>query len=96
MTVLGSETFDSDLGIVYSKTGLDIATADKFSKTNKVKTINEDVKQQSDTNKNITNNVKTQQHTKLRPLGEIFVNGLSRMKLLHYTKIIDTLQAAFL
>ena len=31
-TVLGSKTIDKDLGKVYSKTGLDDATADKFAK----------------------------------------------------------------
>ena len=61
LTVLGSKTLDSDLGIVYFKTGLDIATADKFAKTNKIKTIDKDKKEESNTNKNIRNNVKTQQ-----------------------------------
>ena len=42
LTVLGSELIDTDLGIVYSKTGLYDATADKFAKTIKVKTTNED------------------------------------------------------
>ena len=51
LTVLGSETHDTDLGIVYSKTGLDIATADKLAKINEIKTIDEDEKQQSNTKK---------------------------------------------
>ena len=37
---LGSETFDTDLGIVYSKSGLDSATTDKFAKQNCVKINN--------------------------------------------------------
>ena len=49
LPLVGSETLDSDLGIFIPKQGLDIATADKFSKTNKIKTINEDEKQQSNT-----------------------------------------------
>ena len=42
LTLVGSKTLDSDLGMFIPKWGLDIAAADKFAKTNKVKTINED------------------------------------------------------
>ena len=65
LTVLGSKTFDTNLGIVYFKTGLDIATADKFAKTIKVKTTDKDKNQQFDTNINTTQNVETKQQTKL-------------------------------
>ena len=77
LTLVVSETLDSDLGIFIPKQGLDIATADKFAKTNEIKTINEGEQQQSNTNKNSTNKGNTQQHTKLQPLGEILVNRLS-------------------
>ena len=40
------------------KQGLDIAPADKFAKTKKVKTINKDENQQSNTNKNTTTKLK--------------------------------------
>ena len=36
------------------KKGIDISTADEFTKRTNVKINNEDIKQQSDTNKNIT------------------------------------------
>ena len=61
LTLVGSETIDSDLGIFIPKQGLDIATAEKFAKTNEIKIIDEDVKQQSNTNKKIMNNDETQQ-----------------------------------
>ena len=77
LTIIGSKRLDTDLGMLIPKQGLDIATADWFAKTNESKTINEEEKQQSNTNKNSTNKGNTQQHTKLRPLGEILVNRLS-------------------
>ena len=49
--------------------GLDITTADKFAKQNGVKNNNNDGKTEINTNENITNKDKTQQRTKLRPLG---------------------------
>ena len=45
LTLVGSKTLDSldsDLGMFIPKRGLYITTADKFAKTNKVKTIDED------------------------------------------------------
>ena len=54
LTSFDSETLDSDLDMFISKLGLDTAIADKFAKTNSVKIIDKDVKQESDTNKNIT------------------------------------------
>ena len=51
LPVLGSKTRDTDLGIIYSKSGLDDATADKFSKINKIKTTDNDKTQQSEENK---------------------------------------------
>ena len=53
LILVGSETLDSDLGIFIPKQGLDIATADKFAKTNRIKTIDGDKKQQSNTIQNI-------------------------------------------
>ena len=41
-TVLGSEIRDTDHGIVYSKSGLDDATANKFAKEYGVKINNND------------------------------------------------------
>ena len=54
LTVLGSETNDTNLGMVYSKTSLFDATADKFAEKYVVKINNEDIKHEFDTNKNIT------------------------------------------
>ena len=51
LTSLDSKT----LGISIPKLELDIATADKVAKTNGVEINNEDVKQESNTNKNIMN-----------------------------------------
>ena len=45
LAVLGSKTIDTDLDIVYSKTGLDDATADKFAKTNSIKINDKDMKE---------------------------------------------------
>ena len=42
LTFVGSRTLDTNLGMFIPKWGLDIAAADRFAKTNKVKTINED------------------------------------------------------
>ena len=42
LTLVASKRLDTDLGMFITKQGLDFATADKFSKTNKVKTIDED------------------------------------------------------
>ena len=72
LTVLDSETRDTNLGIGYSKMGLNDATADRFVKQN-------DIKQQNDANNNKIDNEdktlqKNVQHTKLRPLGEILEN----------------------
>ena len=62
---------------LFQKQGLNFATTEKFAKTKKIKTTDEAENQQSNTTKNITNKFKTQQLTKLRPLGEIIVNRLS-------------------
>ena len=40
LTICGSETIDTNLSIVYSNTGLDDATGDKFAKQNGVKINN--------------------------------------------------------
>ena len=40
--LVGSKRRDTDLGKFIPNQGLDIATADKFDKTNEIKTINED------------------------------------------------------
>ena len=61
LTLVDSETLDTDLGIFIQKLGLDIATADKFAITNRIKINGKDIKQESDSNKNLTNNVKAQQ-----------------------------------
>ena len=53
LTSFDSETLDSDLDMFISFLVLDTAIADKFAKTNGVKINNEDVKQVSNTNKNI-------------------------------------------
>ena len=45
LAVLGSKTIDTDLDIVYSKTGLDDATADKLAKTNSIKINDKDMKE---------------------------------------------------
>ena len=45
LTVLGSKTIDTYLGIVYSKPGLDNATADKFDITNSIQINDKDIKQ---------------------------------------------------
>ena len=37
LALVGSENLDTDLGISIPKLGLDIATADKFSKANSIK-----------------------------------------------------------
>ena len=42
LTLLGNETLDSDLGIFIPNQGLDKATADKFAKTNEIKTTDKD------------------------------------------------------
>ena len=55
LTFFDNETLDSDLDIFMSILGLDTAIADKFAKINSLKINNEDVKQESNTNKNITN-----------------------------------------
>ena len=39
LTALGSETHDTNLGIVCPKMGLDDATADRFAKQNNIKAI---------------------------------------------------------
>ena len=44
LTLVGSETLDSNLGIFIPKQGLHTASADKFAKTNEIKTIEEDEK----------------------------------------------------
>ena len=59
LSLVGSKTLDSDLGIFIPNQGLDNATADKLAKTNMVKTIDEDENRKSDTNKNTMNKVKT-------------------------------------
>ena len=52
LTVLGSKTIDTNLGNVYSKTGLVDATADKFAEQHGVEINDEDIKHEYDTNKN--------------------------------------------
>ena len=47
LTVFGSETLDTILVLFISKTGLDIVAADKFAKSNKVKTTDKNQQQSS-------------------------------------------------
>ena len=42
LAFLDSKTLDTNLGMFIPKWGLEFATGDKFAKTNKVKTINND------------------------------------------------------
>ena len=76
LTALGSETCDTNLGIVYSKTGLDDATAERFAKQNYIK-------QQNYGNKiKFTTKIKHKglinpQNTKLRPFPEILKSRVS-------------------
>ena len=55
LTSFDNQTLDSDLDMLISIIGLDTAIVDKFAKTNNVKINNEEVKQESDTIKNIIN-----------------------------------------
>ena len=77
LAVLGSETLETDLGILYSKLGLGNATANKFAKQNSVKINNNNAKTEIVKNENVTTKDKTQQRTKLWPLGEILENRFS-------------------
>ena len=77
LTVFGSETCDTNLGKFYSKIGLVDATADKFSEQHGIKINDEDIKRESDKNKNITKLNKYNKRTKLRPVGEILGNRFS-------------------
>ena len=54
LTSFDRETLDSDLTMFISKLGLDTAIADKFANINGVKINDEDVKLESNTNKNIS------------------------------------------
>ena len=53
LIVFSSEAISINLGIVYSKTGLDDATADKFAKQNGVKINNKNDKSEINTNENV-------------------------------------------
>ena len=54
----GSKTLDSDLGIFIPNQGLDNSTVDKFTKENGVIINYNDGKAEIDTNENITNKTK--------------------------------------
>ena len=70
LKAFGSETIDTNLGKVYSKTGLVDATADKL--LNKmIKSTITIGKQESTLTKTLKTKIKTQQRAKLRPLEEI-------------------------
>ena len=58
LTLVGSKTHDSDLGIFIPNRGVDNATADKFAKENGVFINNNNDKTEIDTNENITNKIK--------------------------------------
>ena len=61
LTLIGSKTLDSDLGMFIPNQGLDNAATEKLARTNNFKINYEHIKQESNSNKNITNNDKTQQ-----------------------------------
>ena len=78
LTLVGSETLDSKLGIFIPKKVLDIATADECSKQNCIKTTDKDTKHKSDTNKT-QRTKKHNKNTKLRPQREILGNRFSHI-----------------
>ena len=43
LTLVGSKRLNTDLCMFIPKQGLDIVTADKFAKTNEIKTTDEDI-----------------------------------------------------
>ena len=77
LTLVGSESLNTNLGIFIPKLGLDIATADKFTKQNGVKINDEDKNKNPTATTKHNKRYETQQHSKLKPLGEILSNRFS-------------------